>query len=426
MAIRFRKSFKVAPGVRLNVGKKSTGVTLGGKYFRQSFNSSGRKTTSSSIPGTGISFYETSTKKKKKSKKAERKVRMEEEVNRQPKPVLEETTVNEVGLGASEPEPRKPKLWPWIAMALVLLCGLGFLLGHGGNTPEVSDEVGTSTVEATTQFSYSAEDVELKMLNGVLTAFVGDKQVPYTGLVDAADGTYIVKDGVADTGYNGVYGNDESLRLVKDGKLDTTSTGIVAAGNGAWYLTQNGAVRTDYTGVQKNQFGRWYVKDGQVDFGYNGVASSDGSTYLVKEGKVDTSQNGVMQVGDRWAFVTNGMVAQNYTGVQSNEYGTWYINNGYVDFARQGTVSAPDGNTYNVANGRASIVTTRPATTAVPSYDSSEEEEYTGYIGNKKSYKFHYPTCRDVAKMSDSNKVTGHPRSWYVEHGYTPCGHCYP
>ena len=425
MSIRFRKSFKVAPGVKFNLGKKSAGVTLGNKYFRKTYSTSGRKTTSSSIPGTGITFMNTSTKKKK-GKKSKRKNDEVEVVNRQPEPVLEETTVNEVGLGASEPEPRKPKLWPWIAMALVLLCGLGFLLGHGGNTPEVSDEVGTSTVEATTQFSYSANNVELKMLNGVLTAFVGDKQVPYTGLVDAADGTYIVKDGVADTGYNGVYGNDESLRLVKDGKLDTTSTGIVAAGNGAWYLAQNGAVRTDYTGVQKNQFGRWYVKDGQVDFGYNGVASSDGSTYLVKEGKVDTSQNGVMQVGDRWAFVTNGMVAQNYTGVQSNEYGTWYINNGYVDFARQGTVSAPDGNTYNVANGRASIVTTRPATTAVPSYDSSEEEEYTGYIGNKNSYKFHYPTCRDVAKMSDSNKVTGHPRSWYIERGYTPCGHCYP
>ena len=196
---------------------------------------------------------------------------------------------------------------------------------------------------------------------------------------------------------------------------------------GAWYLTQNGEVRKDYTGVQINEYGRWYVKDGQIDFGYNnGVANSDGSTYLIKEGKVDTSQNGVMQVGDRWAFVTNGMVAQKYTGVQSNEYGTWYINNGHVDFARQGTVSAPDGNSYNVANGRASIVTTLPATTSVPSYDSSEEEEYTGYIGNKNSYKFHYPTCRDVAKMSDSNKVTGHPRSWYIERGYTPCGHCYP
>lgn len=426
MAMRFRKSFKVAPGVRLNVGKKSAGVTLGGKLFRQSFNTNGRNTTSASIPGTGISFYETSTKKNKKSKKAERKVRMEEEVNREPEPVVEEVKLPVVnnGLEVKEPVPRKLKLWPWIAMAVALLCGLGFLFGNGGDTPDVSE--GANGAEVTTQFSYSANDVELKMMNGVLTAFVGDKQVPYSGLVNAADGTYIVKDGIADTGYNGVYGNDESLHLVKDGKLDTTSTGIVAAGNGAWYLAQNGAVRTDYTGVQKNQFGRWYVKDGQIDFGYNGVANSDGSTYLIKEGKVDTSQNGVMQVGDRWAFVTDGMVAQNYTGVKSNEFGTWYINNGYVDFARQGTVDAPDGNKYTVANGRASIVTTQPATTAAPSYDSSEEEEYTGYIGNKNSYKFHYPTCRDVAKMSDSNKVTGHPRSWYIERGYTPCGHCYP
>lgn len=65
MGIRFRKSMKVAPGVRMNVSKKSVGVSIGGKGARYSVSSSGRTTTSASIPGTGLSYVSTSGSKKK-------------------------------------------------------------------------------------------------------------------------------------------------------------------------------------------------------------------------------------------------------------------------------------------------------------------------------------------------------------------------
>lgn len=65
MGIRFRKSMKVAPGVRMNIGKKSVGVSIGGKGARYSVSSSGRTTTSASIPGTGLSYVSTSGSKKK-------------------------------------------------------------------------------------------------------------------------------------------------------------------------------------------------------------------------------------------------------------------------------------------------------------------------------------------------------------------------
>ena len=31
MGLRFRKSIKLAPGVKLNIGKKSSGISVGGK-----------------------------------------------------------------------------------------------------------------------------------------------------------------------------------------------------------------------------------------------------------------------------------------------------------------------------------------------------------------------------------------------------------
>ncbi len=67
MGFRFRKSFKVAPGVRVNVGKKSVGVSVGGKGARVSVNSSGRVTKSASIPGTGISYVKSENLKGRKN-----------------------------------------------------------------------------------------------------------------------------------------------------------------------------------------------------------------------------------------------------------------------------------------------------------------------------------------------------------------------
>lgn len=61
MGFRFRKSFKIAPGVKLNVNKKSIGLSIGGKGGRVSVNSKGKVTKSVSIPRTGISYTDTHT-----------------------------------------------------------------------------------------------------------------------------------------------------------------------------------------------------------------------------------------------------------------------------------------------------------------------------------------------------------------------------
>jgi hypothetical protein len=65
MGVRFSKSFKVAPGVRVRVNAKSTSVSLGGKGLRYTANSSGRRTTTASIRGTGMSVRHTSGTKAK-------------------------------------------------------------------------------------------------------------------------------------------------------------------------------------------------------------------------------------------------------------------------------------------------------------------------------------------------------------------------
>lgn len=54
MAMRFRKSVSLGKGARINVSKSGVGASFGAKGVRYSAHSSGRRTTSVGIPGTGL------------------------------------------------------------------------------------------------------------------------------------------------------------------------------------------------------------------------------------------------------------------------------------------------------------------------------------------------------------------------------------
>ncbi|MGA6135863.1 DUF4236 domain-containing protein [Acinetobacter dispersus] len=66
MGFNFRKSLKIAPGVRLNITKKGiSSVSLGGKGARVNLGKKGTRTTVG-LPGTGLSYSSYSPKQVKK------------------------------------------------------------------------------------------------------------------------------------------------------------------------------------------------------------------------------------------------------------------------------------------------------------------------------------------------------------------------
>ncbi|HHY13633.1 MAG TPA: DUF4236 domain-containing protein [Thermoanaerobacterales bacterium] len=67
MSFRFRKRIKIAPGIRLNLGKKSASISFGVRGARHTISSTGRQTSSVGIPGTGF-YYVKSRYRKKQSK----------------------------------------------------------------------------------------------------------------------------------------------------------------------------------------------------------------------------------------------------------------------------------------------------------------------------------------------------------------------
>jgi len=60
MRVRFSKSVRVSPGVRVRVNAESTSISLGGRGLRDPANSRRRRTTTASLPGTGMSLRHTS------------------------------------------------------------------------------------------------------------------------------------------------------------------------------------------------------------------------------------------------------------------------------------------------------------------------------------------------------------------------------
>ena len=70
MGSRFRKSVKLAPGVKLNLGKKSAGISIGGKHGGININSKTGASSRVSVPGTGISYTSNLSSKKKKTTSA--------------------------------------------------------------------------------------------------------------------------------------------------------------------------------------------------------------------------------------------------------------------------------------------------------------------------------------------------------------------
>ena len=68
MPIRHKKSIKIAPGVKVNINKKSASVTVGTKGVHYTKSTNGKTTKSVGIPGTGVSYVKTNGGKKKGGK----------------------------------------------------------------------------------------------------------------------------------------------------------------------------------------------------------------------------------------------------------------------------------------------------------------------------------------------------------------------
>lgn len=84
MGFNFRKSLKIAPGIRVNITKKGvSSVSLGGKGARVNLGKKGTRTTVG-LPGTGLSYSSFSPKQAKKEAARSEPLRSTMQMNMSP------------------------------------------------------------------------------------------------------------------------------------------------------------------------------------------------------------------------------------------------------------------------------------------------------------------------------------------------------
>lgn len=101
MGWNFRKSIKIAPNVRLNIGKKGiSGVSVGGKGLRFGIGRKGTRT-SVSIPKTGLSYSTFRSYKKNR-------------------PASQQTGTDNTNLSPDQPKSNKVVTWIIVFFLIVI------------------------------------------------------------------------------------------------------------------------------------------------------------------------------------------------------------------------------------------------------------------------------------------------------------------
>lgn len=137
MGLRFRKSIKIAPGIRLNIGKKSAGISFGGKGVRYSVNTSGRRTASVGIPGSGL--YYTKTTNAKRTRPPQNNLKKEEQNMKKTQKCKNCGEIIPVkakrcpSCGAKNRRPLWKRWWFWLLVVLVF--------GFGSSSEDKPEEV---------------------------------------------------------------------------------------------------------------------------------------------------------------------------------------------------------------------------------------------------------------------------------------------
>lgn len=115
MGFRFRKSKKIGP-FRINLSKKGVGWSVGSKWFRYTQKAGGGSRTTTSIPGTGISFVQDHKSSKRSPKKQSKQKASAKPVFASSEPV------------SPSPIPPVPNRFPSHLMRGILWVICGFLL----------------------------------------------------------------------------------------------------------------------------------------------------------------------------------------------------------------------------------------------------------------------------------------------------------
>jgi hypothetical protein len=113
MGFSYRKSFKLAPGVRMTVSKSGVGYSVGGKGVRVTKRARGGVQTTLHVPGTGLGYTTTSSASTRKQSKPQPADTPPKKTRRRDKPTAKPQPVDLIPVGApADDNPRRSRRRP--------------------------------------------------------------------------------------------------------------------------------------------------------------------------------------------------------------------------------------------------------------------------------------------------------------------------
>lgn len=128
----------------------------------------------------------------------------------------------------------------------------------------------------------------------------------------------------------------------------------------------------------------------------------------------DNAKKGFIKGTDFYQFTIAGLL-RIMSDPDISEYMQKYISNkNYLWLFRNDTISTTRTSTVTVADTEYKI-------------DEEIEKDQYAYIVNKKTKRFHLPSCKSVNDMSNKNlEKRSVPRDELINEGYSPCKNCNP
>lgn len=402
MGLRFRKSIKIAPGVKVNFNKNSVSTTLGTKGAHHTISTSGKRTTSVGIPGTGISYTETSGSTTKRisgtsnhSTTRKRSKRKSSNKNTGKGCLGAFLGLLLIGLALAL------YTWAWIpALGVIIYAALSkkhdkkqkFKLIGISIVVFISSLIVASTVPEENE---NSESVTLEISLGETEFDIKDsvEVILNTEPADVQIESLIISDN-----------NIVNLDYI-DGKAIIS---FISEGEATFHFIANDSVKsnslevivTDSSIVDEDdtqEIDKTLPSDDQQD-----SSSNDDGSSSPEDIPFDDSSQG------------SNIILPIVPG-----------NSGNTDTSDVPDTSVDSGNSDNSGNsGNSDGSNDSSSTPVVPS--TPEQNTYT-YVLNTNTKKFHYSSCSSVKTIKEHNYGTFEgTRDEVMAQGYEPCGRCHP
>lgn len=398
MGLRFRKSVKIAPGVKVNFNKKSISTTFGTKGAHHTISTSGRKTTSVGIPGTGISYVETSNSNSDSNHNNAKK--------------NSETTSKSNSTG-------KGCLGIFLGLFLVALLLALYTFAW----------IPALGVIIYTAFSKKYDKKQKIKQIGIaaivfITSMILASSVPdeteLTSLKISIDKTeFDINDSVeviltatpADSSIDNLKISDNNIVNLDyiDGKAILSFT---SEGNATFHFIANDSIESNSLEVT--------VTDSSI---VNDEDTQEIDKTLPSDDQQDSSS--IDDSSSSPEDIPSGDSSQGSNVVLPIVPG----NSGNTDTPNEPDTSVDSDNTDNSANsgGSDNSSSSNDSSDSTPVVPSTPEQNTYTYVLNTNTKKFHYSSCSSVKTIKEHNYGTFEgTRDEVMAQGYEPCGRCHP